>query len=325
MCLYMADWTPPPNPSEPPQGGYPPPFGTYDPFAGAPQYEDQTSLGGTPLVQPGQPTPPPFQQPPQPQFQQQPGYPQYGQQPYGQQPYGQQPPPPASNAGKVLAIGLAFVVVIGGLIGIVFMLKSDKKPDNPPIAVTSAPVVTPSQSAAVPDPVPSSSDPVPDPSAEAVTVPTDLLGATVKTFWKETFIRVGAATGTCPVISPPSLDRLLQEHPCAGPFRGATYTNAKKSVVVVVVVMPMSGKADADALKNSKLYPELIPPKAGSGLPSLKGKNISTWVKTTVTGGYVVYGMSYQPNGKAAKAGGVVQTSAAHLAAELASVLVWRS
>ncbi|MEO5878331.1 MAG: hypothetical protein ABIS86_04600 [Streptosporangiaceae bacterium] len=334
----MANWTPPPDPAEPPQGGYTAPPGTYDPYAGAPQYEDQTSLGATPLVQPGQPTPPPFQQQPQVQpapqqpfqqapFQQQP----YGQQPYGQQPFGQQYPPvpqgPPSNAGKVLAIGLAFVVVLGGLVGVAFALKSDDKPDPtpPPIAVSS-PAAVPTETSQLPDPAASSAPPpVPEPSAEPAKVPTDLLNPTVKTFWNETFVRVGESTGACPSISPPEMVRLLREHPCVGPYRGAAYTNAAKSVVVVVIIMPMSGRSDLDALKASKLYPRLVAPKAGSGLPSLRGKNIPIWAKTLVTKDFLIYGMSYEPHGKKAEAGGVVSKSAGHLATELSNVLLWKS
>ncbi|HWS99219.1 MAG TPA: hypothetical protein VN256_03030 [Pyrinomonadaceae bacterium] len=122
---------PPGMGAQPPAGGYPPPQGGY--------YPDQQAGAG------GQAPPPP------PYGQQQP--PPYGQQPpppYGQQQQYGAPPPYGAGATKTskmpLIIGLLALVLIGGGVGLYFLLKGDSTETtdnrNSP-TVTSSPGATP--------------------------------------------------------------------------------------------------------------------------------------------------------------------------------------
>lgn len=343
----MANWTPPPNSQQGPDpqnggGGQQP--GIYDPFqyqqppAGGQQ--EQTSLG-TPLVQPAQgvQTPPPFhgaQTPPpfqgaQPPFQGQHTAPPFQpQQPYGQPQFPAPPPGGPNQAVKVIGSVMAVVVLLGGGIGWKILKKAGKKTRNTTITLPQQrPQATiPVPSIRVPSLEPPAPSASPKPPTTARTTVPDIFSPTFKTAFKTSFRRVGnPVTRTCRNQSVKGTSKtaflaVLAKYPCVGNLRGAMYTNAQKSVLITVLIMPMASATAANAVKRSGKYPLLLPPPKGSGFPQLRG-SFTMWPKVYTTGNFVVFSMGQRPDGK--KAGGsVANKSALHMGAEAASVLLFK-
>lgn len=342
----MANWTPPPPQGPDPQNGGVQP-GAYDPFAQQPpqqpQFSEHTNLG-TPLVQPGAGTQPPFAQP-------RPGA-QFAGQPFPGQPFpGQGTPPPFAPPGlpgqfgqpgypmqpgalhhprkgvsplPIVAGVLALVVVAGAFAAI--KLLGDEKPviaaptasaPPPPTSAQTLPA-TPATPDAPVTPSPSATPPV-----TAKQVPGNVLKASVKTAFGTTFRRVGAASGSCAQVAPSGLKRVLTKYPCIGNYRGAVYTDAKKKAVVTVIVMPLKNAAAVSAVKGSGAYPYLINPDKGSGARSIGNKRVSTWSRIYEQDNLIVFSMAYRSDLAKKDSGGVAATAAHQIGSEITAVLIW--
>ncbi|MEO3787005.1 hypothetical protein ABGB12_27085 [Actinocorallia sp. B10E7] len=340
----MANWTPPPSPQQGPdpqnEGAQP---GHYDPFAQQqppqqPEYSDHTNLG-TPLMQPGAGTPPPFvpsqpggqipgQQPfagqgtPPPFMPQgQPG--QFGQPGYPMQPGALHQPRKGMNPLPFIAAVLVLVVGAGAFAAIKVMGKAEKKRRT--IAVPSVSVDVPTLDVPTFSAPPSVSPP-PTTSAPAKTVrqvPGNVLKATMKTAYGTTFRRVGDASGPCSKAAPTDLKRTLAKYPCIGDFKGAVYSDSKKKAVVTVIVMPLKNAAAVSAVKKSEAYPYLINPDKGSGARSIGNKRVSTWSRVYDQGNLIVFSMAYRSDLAKKDAGNVASTAAQHIGAEVTGVLIW--
>lgn len=354
----MANWTPPPPQQGPdPQNGGAQP-GDHAPFGQPPQqpeYSDHTNLG-TPLVQPGAATPPPFPQsgeqfPGQQPYAAQQPYPgpgtpppfaqpgQYGQ--YGQPgPYGQpgypmqpgplhQPPRKGLNPLPFIAGVLALVVVAGIVVAVKAAGRSEKKQRTvavPSVSVDVPTVDVPTFSAPpVPEVTPTT--PTPAPSTEtpdtARQVPPGILKPSVKTALGGKFRRVGQASGACSKVAPSELKKVLTKYPCIGNFRGAVYTDPANKAVVTVIAMPLKNAAAVSAMKNSGAYPYLINPDKGSGARSIGNKRVSTWSRIYEQSNLIIFSMAYRSD-LAKKDTGNIASSAAHaIGSEIAVMLIW--
>lgn len=343
----MANWTPPPSPQQgpDPQNGAPQQPGHYDPFAQQapqqPEYSDHTNLG-TPLMQPGAGTPPPFAPPRQgeapgwqpagqgtpPPFQP-PGQfgqpPQFGQPGYPMQPGAMHQPRKGMNPLPFVAAVLVLVVAAGAFAVFKVAGKSEKKRTitMPTVSATVPTLDVPTFSA---PPIPEVSS-TPSPSATPVDtakkVPGNVLKATMKTSFGTTFRRVGAASGPCSKVAPSPLKKVLVKYPCIGDFRGAVYSDAKKKAVVTVIVMPLKNAAAVSAMKKSGSYPYLINPDKGSGAKSIGNKRVSTWSRVYEQSNLIVFSMAYRSDLAKKDAGNAASTAAHHIGSEVTAVLIW--
>ncbi len=353
----MANWTPPPSPQQgpDPQNGASQQPGHYDPFAQQqppqPEYSDHTNLG-TPLVQPGAGTPPPFAPPQQPgapgwqpaagqgtpppfqppgpygqpgQYGQQGQFGQPGQPGYPMQPGALHQPRKGMNPLPFVAGVLVLVVAAGAFAAVKVAGKPEKKRTvaMPSVSVDVPTVDVPTFSA---PPVPdvTSTPSTPPPSMDtAKRVPGNVLKATMKTSFGTTFRRVGSASGSCAKVAPSTLKRVLTKYPCISDFRGAVYSDPKKKAVVTVIVMPLKNAAAVSAMKKSGAYPYLINPDKGSGARSIGDKRVSTWSRVYEQSNLIVFSMAYRSDLAKTDTGRVASTAAHHIGSEVTAVLIW--
>ncbi|GAA3241106.1 hypothetical protein [Actinocorallia longicatena] len=324
----MANWTPQSQQPEQPHFG---------PGAGS---EDEGTLLGTPIVQPGAAAPfpgQPQQAPPLPQYAQMPAAPMYAGAPpqpappqpapqyagpqHPAPPFGQPgaygPPPKRTSSSAVVGLVAAVLLVASavGAVGVKVMRASEK--DARPGTAATGPTASQPPATATPKTRPQTARPV------RATVPNIFKDPSISTFYEDTFFRAGATAGTCRKQAPAAFLKVLAKHPCIGPFRAGVYVNAKKSAVITIVVMPLRSAKDVAAVKGADVYPYLLNPGRESGVPSIKGKKVGTWNRVYSFSNFVIFAMAHRPDGKKRDPSGIVQKSAAHLGAEFAGLLQW--
>jgi hypothetical protein len=254
--------------------------------------------------------PPQGWQPPYPQ--QEPGYGPG----YGMPGFPPPPPPRNSSAGIFWALGIAgLVLVIAVAAGAVFLVsKGDDKSEEPPRSLA--------QTTSVPTPTgtPTTSRPTDTPTTSTGSGVPNILDATVKTAWGETYTRTLTRGGSCPSVANSALRTALGAHPCVAPISSALYKTADRSVQVTITIMKFGSSAAASSIlhaANGKAQPSLIAqPRPGVG----------EWFYNHSQGPYVIFSYACKSNGGApGTRSGPVNVAAVHLGTELTNVMIWEN